>query len=146
MAGTQFVHLQGKWGRKAHSPGTAVLKDCPCAARCVINNSSHLVHFSCFYFSSADWDQKSRPGRWWALWNPFEAMGAAEGTREANREAPQLQRMVLKAGIILCFQNLPVGHSSRFLACHNLAAQMIGCSQCSCWAWQKVSAQPSWKK
>lgn len=36
------------------------------------------------------------------------------------------------------------------LPAHNLAAlglpQMIGCSQCSCWAWQKVSAQPSWKK
>ena len=47
---TAMIFLQGKWGRNAYSPETRILKDSPCAARYVTNNSSNLCHFSSFYF------------------------------------------------------------------------------------------------
>lgn len=144
MAGTDCVHLQGKWGRKAHSPGTPVLKDSPCAARCVINNSSNLLHFSCFYFSQLTGSRS--PGlagdehfeihlRQWELQR--EQLHSCSGWcwRETSFSASKILQWVTAA------DSLPA---------HNLAAlgltQMIGYSQCSCWAWQKVSAQLSWEK
>lgn len=109
------MHLQGKWGRKAYSPGTRILKDGPCAARCVTNNSSNLLNFSCFYFSQ--------------LTGTRSASLADDEHFEIHLKQWELQREQLqscrgwcsKGGIPPCFKgkvhDLTVGHSSRFLAC-----------------------------